>query len=444
LSDVLRYLVKALALPLTPDDILHSLTSLMLEAMHADLCVIMLMDQSRNQLLIRTSRPGLSDARIDMQPVEADRAVLERLRDTMLHGQVPELSMLESQALNPLKNVQYDVLVPIPLFAGVECVGIINCYSSKTQSYADDDQLLLGTIASQAALALKHLRPQETDELAQQQHLVRGLFNDLLSDNLVAQESLHRRAYALGCDLVRPHAVVVFELLQVVELQSANGSDDRSLEAERRVIQKEAIQQLKRRTSAAYPGSLVDEREVHLVGLLNLDKDPAAYAVNTWFEGLVYQMHHEQHVSVSSGMSNPCQEIEEYRRGYAEAKEALEIGHFLKREGSMTHFNTLGVYRYIYQFAQKDTLHDQYQEQIAAIADYDRRKKSNLLETLEVYLDCGGNSARACSQLDIHRNTMLQRLERLQSLCSVNLEQLEHRLPLLVALKVYKLRTHQI
>ncbi len=88
-----------------------------------------------------------------------------------------------------------------------------------------------------------------------------------------------------------------------------------------------------------------------------------------------------------------------------------------------------------------NTIHDQYQYQIDLIVDYDRHKKTNLLDTLETYLEFGGNVTKTSSHLDVHRNTLLQRLERLQKLCKLALEKCQHRLPLLVALKIHKLRT---
>ena len=211
-------------------------------------------------------------------------------------------------------------------------------------------------------------------------------------------------------------------------------------EAERLAIYKGLIGRVKQRIHANYPGSLVDERDNVLICLLHLAKDPAN--LNAWFGELVRQVQREHHVWLSAGVGNICCDVGDYRRGYTEAKEALEIGHFLNQEGSMTHFNTLGVYRYIYQFARTDTPYDTYQSQVITIAEYDQRKKTSLLDTLEAYLECGGNTAKACSQLGIHRNTMLQRLERLQTLSTFDLEQYEHRLPLLVAIKVYKLRAH--
>jgi len=438
LSDVLRHLVKVLTLPLSLDDTLCSLATLTRQAMGVDLCVIMLMDELRGHMSVRTCLLDLSDKGVIIEPIDVDSVLWGRLRDYMARGQLPELTTDELESLNPLKNVQYKTLLPLPLIVGAEYIGVINCYSSKTQYWTNDDQLMLITIASQAALAIKHLQHVEADVQAQK-NLVTALFDDLLSGKVGMEESLHRRAYLLGCDLTQPHAVVVVEMSQVV---GGHGRDMMVSEVERLATYKSVLGRVKQRVQANYPGSLVDERDNLLVCLLSLAKDPPVDHVNTWFDELVRQVQHEQHVWLSAGIGNLCHDIGDYRRGYTEAKEALEIGHFLNQGGSMTHFNTLGVYRYIYQFARTDTLHDRYQSQIVAIAEYDRRKKAKLLDTLEAYLECGGNTAKACIQLGIHRNTMLQRMERLQSLCTLDLEQYESRLPLLVALKVYKLRAH--
>jgi len=86
-------------------------------------------------------------------------------------------------------------------------------------------------------------------------------------------------------------------------------------------------------------------------------------------------------------------------------------------------------------------LHDSYLEQIATIARYDKgHKRAELLDTLELYLEHGGNIKDTSEQLGVHRNTLTQRIERLQSLCTVNIEQYYNRLPLLAAIKIHRLR----
>ena len=161
----------------------------------------------------------------------------------------------------------------------------------------------------------------------------------------------------------------------------------------------------------------------------------------------MHQIHNEYDVYLSIGVGNACQHISDYRRGFAEANEALQMGQNLqeprvnegKRTPIVTHFNDLGVYRYLYKIAHMDDLRDVYQDQIAHIDNYDRRKNTDLLDTLETYLECGTNSAQTAEQLHIHRNTVQQRLERIQSLCPLDLKQWANWLPLLVALKVHRL-----
>ena len=62
-------------------------------------------------------------------------------------------------------------------------------------------------------------------------------------------------------------------------------------------------------------------------------------------------------------------------------------------------------------------------------------------ETLETYLECAGNLTKTSERLFVHRNTLIQRLERLQSLCDIDLQERGNWLTLQVAIKVYKLRT---
>ena len=438
LSDMLRHLVGVLAQPLSLDDMLSSLATVAMQAMKMDLCVILLMDQSRGNLTLHTCAPDLRDQRVIIEPVEVDMALWGRMRDAMTRGQLPKLTTQECDSLNPLKNVQYETLLPLPLIVGTEYVGLMNCYSSKVQSLTGEDQLMLVAIASQAALAIKHLQHVEADILTQK-NLVRSLFDDLFSNKGGMEESLYRRASFLGCDLTQPHVVVQMEIAQ---MGAAHGREKIMSETERVALYRSITHQLGQRIQLKYPGSLTGERDTTLVSLLYVGENLSLHQVVAWLDELVQQVRSEQQVYLLVGVGNPCYGINDYSRGYAEANEALEIGLFLNQEGGAMQFNALGVYRYIYKFARTDTLHDEYQRQISAIAEYDQRKNTHLLETLETYLECGGNTPKAYNQLNIHRNTMLQRMERLQALCTIDLEEHEYRLPLLVALKVYKLRAH--
>jgi DNA-binding PucR family transcriptional regulator len=129
----------------------------------------------------------------------------------------------------------------------------------------------------------------------------------------------------------------------------------------------------------------------------------------------------------------------------AEAEEALQVGQRLDQEMRSAYFNELGLYRYLYAFACSNNLRDSYLDQVDTIARYDRgRKRSELLDTLELYLEHGCNIKDTAELLAVHRNTIAQRLERLESLCSSNIQQPGHRLALLAAIKIHRLRAQRV
>ena len=437
LHEVLRHLMTTLTLSLPLDQMLTSLARLTMQALNVDLCTILLRNYAYNDFRVYAWSPDLSEKGINVQPVHIDTETLEILHLASLHGRLPQLSYRQLEAVNPLKNLQFAALLPVPLCIGGECIGLLNCYASKSTRYNDEDGLMLTTIATQAALAIRHLQGVDEDTLAQKR-LVKALVTDLCCGAADGEDALRRRARIPGFDLSKAHTVTLLELSEGTTLQER----DALLSKEERLsLHSSVVKQIKHYLEGRYPGSLLDERDNQLICLLNLDKNTSFEQLHACLDELERRVRDEYAIALTAGIGNLCHAVGDYRRSYAEACAALEVGQCLQREHGCTHFNELGAYRYIYKFAQTDTLSDQYQKQIALIVDYDRRKKTNLLETLEIYLECGGNVAKTSSLLDVHRNTLLQRLERLQKLCDLDLEQCQHRLPLLIALKVHKLRT---
>jgi GAF domain-containing protein/sugar diacid utilization regulator len=411
------------------DDMLRSLSTLAAQIMEADLCVIMLMDQARGRLAVRASSPQVNGRALNVQSVDLDNQAWEKLRVG-----TQEVNGHTLERLNPLKDARYKVLLSAPLISGTEQLGLLNCYSSQTRRYTPEDQTLLTTIANQVAIAIKnsHL----VDMLAQK-NLVKGFFEDLMYGNYDSEDTVRQRANFLGCDLSRVHTVAMIEISY---LEDENNTGEPLSEDDRLAIHKRISAQVRRRIQDIFPGSLLYEHENLLTCIIHLSKDPTGARLKNWLRDLARQMRSENNVCLAIGIGNPCTNISDYRRGFGEASEAQQMGQHLSREGGVTHFNDLGVYRYLYKIARMDDLRDMYQDQVGRIATYDHRKGTDLLDTLETYLECAGNLTRTSNRLFVHRNTLIQRLERLQSLCEIDLQERGNWLTLQVAIKVYKLR----
>jgi hypothetical protein len=80
-------------------------------------------------------------------------------------------------------------------------------------------------------------------------------------------------------------------------------------------------------------------------------------------------------------------------------------------------------------------------EVLGALLDLDPADRAVLLETLDVWLDCEGSAGRAASRLYCHRNTVFNRLRRLEQLTSRSLSRPRDLTEMTLALDAFRLTT---
>jgi purine catabolism regulator len=75
------------------------------------------------------------------------------------------------------------------------------------------------------------------------------------------------------------------------------------------------------------------------------------------------------------------------------------------------------------------------------LANYDSENRGSLVKTVQAYFDHHGNISQTAESLFVHRNTLLYRMDRVQELTGIQLEQANMRLALHLALKLWQLRS---
>lgn len=66
-------------------------------------------------------------------------------------------------------------------------------------------------------------------------------------------------------------------------------------------------------------------------------------------------------------------------------------------------------------------------------------RQADLFRTLEAYLDAGANGVVTAENLHIHRSTLNYRLQRINQICEIDLQNPTSRMNLQVALKLMRL-----
>lgn len=141
---------------------------------------------------------------------------------------------------------------------------------------------------------------------------------------------------------------------------------------------------------------------------------------------------------LTTGRSRRCADPVDLYRAGSEARLAVNVG---EAEGhSVLAFEDTGAYRLLLPAMSEDPgeLERFYAETIQPLSDYDEQYETELVATVEAYLDNDGNVAATAKQLFTHRHTVRYRLERVKELCGHDVSATEGREKLGLGLKAMR------
>ncbi len=143
---------------------------------------------------------------------------------------------------------------------------------------------------------------------------------------------------------------------------------------------------------------------------------------------------------VGAGISRPVKGLSSLREAYREAKDSLSISNELGESENTTYYGDLKLYQLLLALKERnlDHLRRFYNESLRPLVDHDDRKHGDLVRTLNGFFEANGNLAKAATDLDVHRNTLVYRLERINELTGLDLNDADNRLILHLALKIQR------
>jgi purine catabolism regulator len=240
-------------------------------------------------------------------------------------------------------------------------------------------------------------------------------FRSLMADTLSNEEAAER-ALTLGIHLTRPCMVIVAGV--------ATACDPH---APRQILRTRLERVLKKLPHALGDGpdphqltALVEIGETHEDQLLQRVSETVQPTVEAPFAAVP--------VFVAAG--NRRLRLEGVRRSRSEALITYATAERM-RIGRVVRFRELGVERVLSQVPATTTTRDYVAATLAAI-EHD----PELLRTLEIYLQKGGNKVATAAALPMHRSSLIYRLNKMSQLLGVDLNDSERCLELWLALRL--------
>ncbi len=177
-----------------------------------------------------------------------------------------------------------------------------------------------------------------------------------------------------------------------------------------------------------------------IVALYPLEDSMPVARIGIVVEGIREQLAQRLPGGAAAGISRPVRGLVALRDAYSEARDAMSIASELGDGETTTFYGDLKLFQFLLAVRKRNLtdLRDFYVETLDPLVEYDERKQADLIRTLSGFFDANGNLAKAAQDLDVHRNTLVYRLERISELTGMNLDDADNRLILHLALKIQR------
>ncbi|MFS2127625.1 PucR family transcriptional regulator [Pseudomonas sp. Pseusp97] len=259
----------------------------------------------------------------------------------------------------------------------------------------------------------------------------RDILGQLLSGDYPSLEIVRRRARHLELPLEIPRRLVALRLSGVDTLFQQQEPE----EAERAL-------QLTRQRLLDHLENWQQERPERLPVVIQGDLFVLllADAERAELHALVAELQQElAPLRAYLGLSARAESCAEFPRALLEARQALDVAEGMQAPAGFCDYRELGVLRLLRAIPDRAVVEQFMKDTLGPLHDAGRKQPQLLIETLDALVQEGGNALRAAQRLGIHRNTLNQRIARIEALSGQSLDDAQFRLNTSVALLIWRM-----
>lgn len=140
--------------------------------------------------------------------------------------------------------------------------------------------------------------------------------------------------------------------------------------------------------------------------------------------------------TVSMGVGNAFGGIRAIKESVSEARKAYKVLRACQGTGELRYYDEIGIYRVFFDLKSEEVLHNLLQESLGVLLEYDRENDSDMVHTLEVFLEEDCNIAMTTERLFVHRNTVKYRIKRIEEIMGLDLKDVTVQFNLRLAYKI--------
>ncbi|TES57903.1 PucR family transcriptional regulator [Halalkalibacterium halodurans] len=164
-----------------------------------------------------------------------------------------------------------------------------------------------------------------------------------------------------------------------------------------------------------------------------LDEQVVKHFIDQWIRSWNDQF---SYANVLAGVGQHCSQLTDVSESFHQAEKVIELkGEFAYELDKVYYFHELGFYRIIV-----DSVPILESETVQTLAAYDQKQGTELLQTLEAFLDVDERNQAAAALLHVHPNTLNYRMKRIYELTGLDVKNMKDKVSLYLELKLRRWR----
>lgn len=317
----------------------------------------------------------------------------------------------------------------IPVASGKSVYGYMIVWET-VRKIGETDYMTMEIAAKNCAM--ERVKARQLEEAAHSQR--RTFFDDLLQNRIASVGAVRSMSRIHGMDPDRPHICAVIRVTQ------PEGSP---LETDHQRIH--SILNIIHRAGQVHKRSITAFHRINTIIMLipvetKEDIRIPPPAVCAFLEDMDTQIEAAQlKCSWCIGVSNVCKEFLRLDQAYLHAMEVIHLAGTMKSQRRLFYLNQIHSYHFLNNMADREETQLFVQDILGNLIEYDRKHKTQLVDTLETYFSADCNAAKAAKALFVHKNSLVYRLNRIKKVLGNDLQDAEERFNLQLALHLRKL-----
>lgn len=163
------------------------------------------------------------------------------------------------------------------------------------------------------------------------------------------------------------------------------------------------------------------------IGNVNIFLDLVEKKLNTLMPGSI----------ISWGIGKDGDGILQFHESYKKAASALDIGRKQNGPGERVHYKATELNRLLMIMEKNDDIKKIIKKVLMPLILYDNQKDMNLMETYIIYDKHNKNVSQSARSLNLHRQSLLYRLSKIEDLTGLSLDNSNDALLLNISIKLY-------